>query len=97
MLDLKSVILTILTSAWGVVTVALIAMVVYRGVLGLSRRRLDLSRRRRNSTTAWSSRRSSATNPRSWKRANHRPSPVAAGVLFLSTVGAWIYQGYTSF
>jgi hypothetical protein len=33
MLDIKSVILMLLSSSWGVITVVLIAAIVYRGVL----------------------------------------------------------------
>ena len=94
MLDLKSVILTILTSAWGVVSVALIAMIVYRGVLAY---REDDSIFLDDAEQHHYMEQQEIIGRIAQLKGPIIALSVAAGVLFLSTVGAWIYQGYTSF
>jgi hypothetical protein len=93
-LDLKSLLLTLLSSSWGVITLFLIGAIVYRGVL--SNREddqifLDDAEqhyyREQQSLIA---------------RISQLNGPIIAlslvsGLLFLMTVGVWVYQGYSSF
>lgn len=94
MLDIKSLLLMILSSSWGVITVALIATLVYRGML--SSREADQIflddaeqhyYREQQSIIAQMSRLKGPIVTLS----------LVSGLLFLTTVGVWIYQGYSSF
>ena len=94
MLDIKSLLLMILSSSWGVITFALIATVVYRGML--SSREADQIflddaeqhyYREQQSVIAQMSRLKGPIVTLS----------LVSALLFLSTVGVWIYQGYSSF
>jgi len=94
MLDVKSLILMLLSSSWGIITVVLIGALVYRGTL--SSREADqiflddaeqLYYREQQAIIA---------------RMSRLRGPIIAlslisGLLFLTTVGVWIYQGYSSF
>jgi hypothetical protein len=94
MLDIKSLLLMILSSSWGVITIVLIATVVYRGML--SSREADQIflddaeqhyYREQQSVIAQMSRLKGPIVTLS----------LVSALLFLSTVGVWIYQGYSSF
>lgn len=94
MLDIKSLLLMILSSSWGVITVALIGALVYRGML--SSREADQIflddaeqhyYREQQAIIAQMSRLKGPIVTLS----------LISGVLFLTTVGVWIYQGYSSF
>jgi hypothetical protein len=94
MLDFKSLLLTLLSSSWGVITVALIGALVYRGVL--SNREddqifIDDAEQHYYREQQEIIARMSALN---------RPIialSLLSGLLFLTTMGVWIYQGYSSF
>lgn len=94
MFDIKSLILSLLSSSWGVITVFLIAALVYREVL--SQREADQIflddaeqhyYREQQAIIA---------------RIARLKGPIvalslASGILFLTTLGVWVYQGYSSF
>jgi hypothetical protein len=92
--DVKSLILTLLSSSWGVITVFLIGAVVYRGVLSSKEDDqifLDDAEqhyyREQQDIIA---------------RIARLKGPIvalslASGILFLTTLGVWVYQGYSSF
>jgi hypothetical protein len=94
MLDVKSLLLTLFSSSWGVVTVVLIGTIVYRGVLSTKEDDqifLDDAEQHyyqeQQDIIA---------------RISRLKGPIIAlslvsGILFLSTLGIWIYQGYSSF
>ena len=94
MLDVKSLLLTILSSSWGVITTFLVVAVVYRGVLSTREDDqifLDDAEqhyyREQQIIIA---------------RISRLKGPIitlslASAVLFLTTMGVWIYQGYSSF
>jgi hypothetical protein len=94
MLDVKSLLLTLLSSSWGVITLVLIGAVVYRGVLSTREDDqifLDAAEQRYYEEQQ--------ANLARMERLN---GPIIAlslisGILFLTTVGVWIYQGYSSF
>jgi hypothetical protein len=94
MLDIKSLVLMLLSSSWGVTTVVLIAAVIYRGVL--STREDDQIFIGNGEDHYIQEQRDIIA------RIARLKGPIIAlslvsGVLFLSTLGAWIYQGYSSF
>jgi len=94
MLDVKSLLLMLFSSSWGVVTVVLIGTIVYRGVLSTKEDDqifLDDAEQHyyqeQQDIIA---------------RISRLKGPIIAlslvsGILFLSTLGIWIYQGYSSF
>jgi hypothetical protein len=94
MLDMKSLLLMLLSSSWGVITVVLVGVLVYRGIL---------SSKEDNQIFI------GATEQRYYQeqqaiiaQMSRLQRPIIAlslvsGVLFLTTVGVWIYQGYSSF
>ena len=94
MLDIKSLVLMLLSSSWGVTTVVLVAAVIYRGVL--STREDDQIFIGNGEDHYIQEQRDIIA------RISRLKGPIIAlslisGVLFLSTLGAWIYQGYSSF
>jgi hypothetical protein len=94
MLDIKSLVLMLLSSSWGVTTVVLIDAVIYRGVL--STREDDQIFIGNGEDHYIQEQRDIIA------RIARLKGPIIAlslvsGVLFLSTLGAWIYQGYSSF
>jgi len=94
MFDFKALLLTLLSSSWGVITVFLIGALVYREVL--SQREADQIvlddaeqhyYREQQAIIA---------------RIARLKGPIialslASAILFLTTVGVWVYQGYSSF
>jgi hypothetical protein len=94
MLDIKSLVLMLLSSSWGVTTVVLVAAVIYRGVL--STREDDQIFIGNGEDHYIQEQRDIIA------RISRLKGPIIAlslisGALFLSTLGAWIYQGYSSF
>jgi hypothetical protein len=94
MLDVKSLVLMLLSSSWGVTTVVLVAAVIYRGVL--STREDDQIFIGNGEDHYIQEQRDIIA------RISRLKGPIIAlslvsGALFLSTLGAWIYQGYSSF
>lgn len=94
MLDIKSLVLMLLSSSWGVTSVVLVAALVYRGVLST---REDDQIFIGNGEEHYIQEQQDII-----ARISRLKGPIIAlslvsGVLFLSTLGAWIYQGYSSF
>ena len=94
MLDIKSLVLMLLSSSWGVTTVVLVAALIYRGVL--STREDDQIFIGNGEDHYIQEQRDIIA------RISRLKGPIIAlslvsGALFLSTLGAWIYQGYSSF
>jgi hypothetical protein len=93
MLDMKSLLLTLFNS-WGVITVVLVGVLIYRGTLSSKEDDqifIDAAEehyfREKQAVIM---------------RLSRLKGPILAlslvsGVLFLTTVGVWIYQGYSSF
>ena len=94
MFDIKSLLLMILSSSWGVITVVLIGALVYRGML--SSREADqiflddAEQHYYHEQQAIIAQMSRLKGP-------IVTLSLVSGVLFLTTVGVWIYQGYSSF
>jgi hypothetical protein len=93
-LDIKSLVLMLLSSSWGVTSVVLVAALVYRGVLST---REDDQIFIGNGEEHYIQEQQDII-----ARISRLKGPIIAlslvsGVLFLSTLGAWIYQGYSSF
>jgi hypothetical protein len=94
MLDIKSLLLMLLSSSWGVITSVLVGVLVYRGILSLKEDDqifIDTAEQHyyqeQQAIIA---------------RMSRLKGPIIAlsllsGALFLTTVGLWIYQGYSSF
>ena len=94
MLDMKSLLLTLLSSSWGVVTVVLVGVLVYRGTLSSKEDDQifigDAEQHYHEEQQAIIARMSRLKGP-------IIALSLVSGVLFLTTIGVWIYQGYTSF
>ena len=94
MLDIKSLVLALLSSSWGVITTVLVAAIIYRATL--SSKEDDqiflgaLEQHHYNDQKAIIARMSRLNRP-------IIALSVVSGVLFLTTIGVWIYQGYSSF
>jgi hypothetical protein len=94
MLDIKSLLLTLLSSSWGVITVVLIGAIVYRGML--SSREADQIFLDDAEQHYYQDQQAIIA------RMSRLKGPIVAlslvsGILFLTTLGVWIYQGYSSF
>jgi hypothetical protein len=92
--DIKSLLLTLLSSSWGVVTIFLIGVVVYRGVLST---REDDQIFIDDAEQSYFQEQQAIV-----ARIARLKGPIIAlslisGILFLTTMGVWIYQGYSSF
>lgn len=94
MFDVKSLVLTLLSSSWGVITVVLIAALVYRGILSTREDDQifldDAEQHYYHEQQAIIARMSRLKGP-------IIALSLVSGILFLTTVGVWIYQGYSSF
>jgi hypothetical protein len=94
MLDVKLPILTLLFSSWSVITVVLIGALVYRGTL--SSREADqiflddAEQHYYQEQQAIIARMSRLREP-------IIVLSLVSDILFLTTIGVWIYQGYSSF
>jgi hypothetical protein len=90
----RSLILNLLMISWGVITVVLVALVVYRGIL--SSREDDqifidaAEQHHYKEQVAIIERMSRLTKP-------IIALAVLSGVLLLASAGVWIYQGFMSF
>ena len=90
----RSLILNLLMISWGVITVVLVALVVYRGML--SSREDDqifidaAEQHHYKEQVAIIARMSRLTKP-------IIALAVLSGVLLLASAGVWIYQGFMSF
>jgi hypothetical protein len=94
MLDIKSSLLALLFSSWSVITVVLVGVLVYRGVL--SSKEDDQIFVDAAEQHFFEEQQANIT------RMSRLNGPVmalslASSVLFLTTVGVWIYRGYSSF
>jgi hypothetical protein len=94
MLDVKSLLLTLLSSSWGVVTVVLIAVVIYRGILSTKE---DDQIFIEASEQHYYDEQQAIIARMSRLKGPIIALSVVSGVLFLTTLGVWIYQGYSSF
>ena len=94
MLDIKSVLLMLLSTSWGVFTAVLVIVVVYRGILSTKEDDQvfidDAERHYYEEQQTIIARMSRLRGP-------IVALSLVSSVLFLSTVGVWIYQGYSSF
>jgi len=94
MLDIKSLLITLLSSSWGVITVVLIGALVYRGMLSSREDDQifldDAEQHYYHEQQAIIARMSRLKRP-------IIALSLVSGILFLTTVGVWIYQGYSSF
>jgi hypothetical protein len=94
MLDVKSLLLVVLFSSWGVITVVLIGALVYRGTLSSKEDDQifidDAEQHYYQEQQAIIARMSRLRGP-------IIALSLISGLLFLTTVGVWIYQGYSSF
>jgi len=94
MLDMKSLLLTLLSSSWGVITLVLIGVVVYRGILST---REDDQIFIDDAEQHYYQEQQLIIARMSRLRGPIIALSLASAVLFLSAVGVWIYQGYSSF
>ena len=94
MLDIKSLLLTLLSSSWGVITVVPVGALVYRGML--SSREDDQIFLDDAEQHYYQEQQAIIARMSRLKRPIVALSLVS-GILFLTTVGVWIYQGYSSF
>jgi hypothetical protein len=94
MLDVKSLVLMLLSSSWGVITIVLVGVVVYRGIL--STREDDQIFLDAAEQHYYEEQQAIIARMSRLRRPIIALS-LAAGVLFLTTIGVWIYQGYSSF
>jgi non-ribosomal peptide synthetase component F len=92
--DIKSLLLTLLSSSWGVVTVFLIGAVVYRGVLST---REDDQIFIDDAEQGYSQEQQAIIARMSQLNGPIIALSLASGILFLTTMGVWIYQGFSSF
>ena len=94
MLDVKSLLLAVLFSSWGVITVVLIGALVYRGTLSSKEDDQifidDAEQHYYQEQQAIIARMSRLRGP-------IIALSLISGILFLTTVGVWVYQGYSSF
>jgi len=94
MLDVKSLLLTLLSSSWGVITTVLVATIVYRGVLAT---REDDSIFLDDAEQHYFHEQQAIIARIARLKGPIIALSVVSAVLFLTTVGVWIYQGYSSF
>jgi hypothetical protein len=92
--DVKSLILSLLSSSWGVITIFLIGAVVYRGVLAAREDDQifldDAEKHYYEEQQAIIARIARLKGP-------IVALSLASAILFLTTLGVWVYQGYSSF
>ena len=94
MLDMKSLFLMLSASSWSVVTAFLVGLLVYRGTLSSKEDDqifLDAAEQH------YYQNQQEIIARMSRLRGPIIALSVVSGVLFLTTVSAWIYQGYSSF
>ena len=94
MLDTKSVLLMLLSTSWGVTTVFLVGVLIYRGTLSSKEDDqifIDAAEQR------YYQEQQSIIGRMARLKGTIIGLSLASSVLFLTTVGVWIYQGYSSF
>jgi hypothetical protein len=94
MLDIKSVVFMLLFNSWSVITVVLIGVLVYRGILSTKEDDqifVDAAEQR-----YYEEQQDIITRMSSLKRSIVALS-LASSLLFLGTIGVWIYRGFSSF
>jgi len=94
MFDIKSLLITLLSSSWGVITAVLVGAVVYRGILS--------TREDDQIFIGEGEQHYIEEQQEIISRMARLKGPIIAlstlsAILFLSTMGVWIYQGYSSF
>ena len=94
MLDMKSLLLILLSSSWGVISVVLVGVLVYRGILS--------SKEDDQIFIGAAEQHYYQEQQAIIARMSRLKGPIIAlslvsGVLFLTAVGVWIYRGYSSF
>jgi len=94
MLDMKSVMLMLLSTSWGVITAVLVIIVVYRGTLSA---REDDQIFIDAAEQHYYEEQQTIIARMSRLRGPIVALSLVSSVLFLSTLGVWIYQGYSSF
>jgi hypothetical protein len=94
MLDLKSVVFMLLFNSWSVTTIVLVGVLVYRGIL--STKEDDQIFVDAAEQHYYEEQQTIITRMSSLRRSIVALS-VVSSLLFLSTVGAWIYRGFSSF
>jgi len=94
MLDIKSVILMILSSSWGVITVVLIGALVYREMLST---REDDQIFIDDAEQHYYREQQEIISRMTRLRGPIIALSLVSGLLLLTSVGVWIYQGYSSF
>jgi len=94
MLDVKSLLLTLLSSSWGVITSVLIAVVVYRGILSTKE---DDQIFLDDAEQHYYQDQQDIIAKMSRLKGPIIALSVISAALLLTTVGVWIYQGYSSF
>src|SRR4029079_13722323 len=92
MLDLKYLLLTLFNS-WGVITVVLVGVLVYRGTLSVKE---DDQIFIEAAEQHYFQEQQAVITQMSRLRGPILALSLVSGVLFLTTVGVWIYQGYSS-
>ena len=94
MLYVRSLILMLLSSSWGVITVVLICALVYRGTLSSMEADQifldDAEQHYYQEQLAIIARMSRLRGP-------IIALSLVSNILFLTTIGVWIYQGYSGF
>jgi hypothetical protein len=94
MLDTKSLLLKLLFSSWGVITAVLVGLLVYRGTLSSKEDdQIFIS----NAEQHYYQEQQAIIQQMSRLRGPIIALCLVSGLLFLTTVGVWIYQGYSSF
>jgi len=94
MLDVKSLLLALLSSSWGVITVVLIGAIVYRGVLST---REDDQLFLDDAEQHYYQDQQTIIARISRLKGPIIALSLASALFFLMTVGVWVYQGYSSF
>ena len=94
MYDVKSLLITVLSGSWGVITSVLIAVLVYRGTLSIKE---DDQIFIGSGEERYYEEQQAILARISRLKVPIIALSVVSAVLFLTTVGVWIYQGYSSF
>lgn len=94
MLDLKSVLLMLSTTSWGVVTAFLVGVLVYRGTLSI---REDDQVFLDDTEQDYIEEQKAIVSRMARVRGLVVGLSVASAMLFLVTASVWMYRGYSSF
>ena len=94
MWDTKSIVFMLLFNSWSVTTVVLVGVLVYRGILAT---REDDQIFVDDSERIYIEEQQEILTRMSGLKRSILALSVVSSVLFLSTVGVWIYRGFSSF